>query len=415
MSAELIIPGLIIMLCWGFSALFSGSEIGIISLDLFQLATRSRKGSRRARILMQMMKNPEYLLTALLIGNNIANVTGSVLAASIARNYMGNYGPLVSTVIMTVWLLIAGEIIPKFFFYQHAIPASIHLVPFFRMVRFLFFPIAFVNRKLSESILSLIQGKKRKHTTFVTKEELKLMMSPYEQFVRMPLYEKELIYRALQYSETKVKDIMIPLLDVVSIADTASINLAIQKIVTSGHSRLPVYSSKLRQLTGIVYAKDIMKNKNNARQISGLVRTPKFVSKYQKVEELLKELKQDQCELAFTLDEYGDIAGIVTLEDGIEELVGEIEDEHDDLKKPLIQKARDGSRIITGNMSLNSFNQYFKTKFPPGPYKTVAGFILTLTQHIPKQGDTVKYRKWKFRILEASPQRINRINVSRIK
>jgi len=404
-----------VLLTVAFSGLFSGAETGIISINRIQVASKGRSGSKNARWLLKMMKTPEELLAVLLLGNNITIVTGSVLSASIARDLFGNYGPPVATVVMTVVLLIFGEILPKIFFYQYSLSALLIITPFIKVINVLFYHFARFFRTISEWILFLIPGKNRKKSRYMTKEELKLMMSPYEHFVQMPFYEKEMIYRALQYSDTKVKDVMVALVDVFSISKTAMLTKAVQIIERSGHSRIAVYSEKPHQFSGIITAKDILKKGENKKYVSELMQTPKYVSKYQRVDDLVTEFLDENCEMAFTIDEYGEIAGIVTLEDLVEEIVGEIEDEHDLHNDPVLEKARDGSRIILGNMGIAQFNDYFKSKLPDSNSKSIAGFIIFLIQRIPNENEIIAYGKWKFKIIEATPQRIQRIKVTRIR
>jgi len=415
MQHSLLVSGLIIIICLVFSAVFSGAETGIVSLNRFRVAANARKGSKNAGTLLKMMNKPQDLITLMLIGNNLMIVTGSALAASVARLLLGEYGPPAAAFIMTLGLLVFGEIMPKILFYQYATSVSLYLTPLFRIMRFVFHPVLFLIRKVTDNLLGLLRRKGSTQVSYVTKEELKLMISPYEQFVRMPLYEKEMIYRTFRYFESRVKDVLVPLADVISLPESALISNAVQLMMKSGHSRIPVYKSKPHQLTGMLKAEDIIKTGIGSVYVRELIKPVKYVSEHMKLPTLLTEFQNEKTELAIALDEYGEVSGIITIEDIIEEIVGEIEDEFDKQKKPIIHKAKDGSRVILGSMDLDTFNHYFRTELQPGEYKTVAGFLIALNQQIPGTGEIIKYRKWIFEILEATPQRVLRIKVLREK
>ena len=199
MSESLLFPILLILGLFVLSALFSGCETGIISLNLFQLTAKARKGSKNAQVLLKLMKNQEGLLTGLLVGNNLVNISCSAIGASLGRFLLGRYGPPVSTVVMTLGLLIFGEILPKIFFYQNAMQASLILAPFLRIVRFVFLPLSHFVKTMSIWLGHFFSSSTEIKRSYMTRDELRFLISPDEQFVRMPLYEKEMIYRTLEY------------------------------------------------------------------------------------------------------------------------------------------------------------------------------------------------------------------------
>ena len=379
----------IIILCIVGEAFFSGSEIALVSVDRLKLKHAAKSGHKSSQLVLNLLENPERILATTLFGTNIFVITSTTVAASLFYNLMGQIGIPLSIVVMSFVNWIFAEIVPKSVFQQLSNSITPKIAYFIKLLSLLFFPVTWTFTKISAGINQIISGKKKySHEQIIGKEEMKLMMEMTRSKTDIKPSERKMINRMLNFSEIEISEIMMPLIEVSALSDKTTIDKAIEQFRQTKHRRLPIFHNRIDRITGILNSFDILGEKGNS-SIKPFIREAYYVPHTKKASVLLEELQHNGINMAFVVDEFGGTEGIVTIEDILEEVVGEIEDEYDKFK-PAYQIHKDGTIIAKGRMVIDELNDLFKLNIPPGDYETVSGFIINQLDRIPKAGETVK-------------------------
>ncbi|NJD52679.1 MAG: HlyC/CorC family transporter [Candidatus Methanoperedens sp.] len=328
LAIEIFIISILVVL----SAFFSGSETALISINKIRIRHLADTGNKNATVILELLENPEQFLTAILIGNNIVNISASVLAADAALHTFGNSGIAIATAVMTMFILVFGEVFPKTLASRHPESIALHVAKPIRTVIFILSPLVWV---LTESINFLIVrfgGKERVQHPFVTEEKIKMMLRVGEKEGTIEKHEREIIHNVFELSDTKATGVMTPLEKIVCIEESNTLDTALALINESGHSRIPVYKETLDNITGMVYAKDFLKFNDHELswiKIRQVLRPTLVVRGGRKIYPIMKELQQKKMNISVVVDDNGRVIGLVSIEDILEELVGEIFDEYD--------------------------------------------------------------------------------------
>ncbi len=379
----------IIILCIAGEAFFSGSEIALVSVDRLKLKHAAKSGHKSSQLVLNLLENPEKILATTLLGTNIFVITSTTVAASLLYNLMGQIGIPLSIVVMSFVNWIFAEIVPKSVFQQLSNSIAPKIAYFIKLFSLLFFPVTWTFTKISAGINQIISGKKKySQEQIISKEEMKLMMDMTRSKTDIKPSERKMINRMLNFSEIEISEIMMPLIEVSALSDKTTIDKAIEQFRQTKHRRLPIFHNRIDRITGILNSFDILGEKVN-ESIKPFIRESYYVTHTKKASVLLEELQHNGINMAFVVDEFGGTEGIVTIEDILEEVVGEIEDEYDKIN-PAYQIHKDGSIIAKGRMEIDELNDLFKLKIPPGDYETISGFIINQLDRIPKAGETVK-------------------------
>ncbi|HZX09343.1 MAG TPA: hemolysin family protein [Acidobacteriota bacterium] len=380
---------IIIMICVLGEAFFSGSEMAIVSVDKIQLRHASKKGHKPSALTLKLLKKPEWILGTTLLGTNVATITSTTVSASLFYKLLGPMGIPVSIVIMSFVNWIFCEIVPKSIFQQLTDYITPRIAFVIRFFSFLFFPFIWLFLRISKGITVLFTGKSRnKKTPFVTREEMKHMMAFKQSKSDVKPSERQMINRLLDFSETEVSEIMVPLIDVKAISDKATVRDASKLYVETKHRRLPVFHKRIDRIVGILNSFDILGEKEN-KKIKSFIRKAYYVPPNKKAAVLLKELQNNGINIAIIVDEFGGTEGIVTIEDILEEVVGEIEDEYDEFK-PEYKIQKDGSIVVNARMSIDEINERFKLKIPKEDYETIGGYAINKLNRIPHIGEVIE-------------------------
>jgi len=380
---------LIILICVLSEAFFSGSEIALVSVDKIQLRHLSKKGHRAAALALKLLEKPEWILGTTLLGTNLSTITSTTVSASLFYKLFGPAGIPVSILAMAFTNWIFAEIVPKSIFQQltnQLTPKISYVIRFFSL---LFFPVVWVFSKTANILVTLFMGKQHdKKIPFVTKEEMKHMMNFKHSKSDVKQSERQMINRLLDFSETEVSEIMVPLIDVKAISARATVKDAVSLFVESKHRRLPVFHKRIDRIIGILNNFDILGEKGS-KKIKHFIRKAYYVPPTKKAAVLLKELQNSGVNIAIIVDEFGGTEGIVTIEDILEEVVGEIEDEYDEFKPEyVIQK--DGSILVNARMSIEEINELFQLHIPKADYETIGGYAISKLNRIPKKGEVIE-------------------------
>jgi putative hemolysin len=379
---------LLFLVCLFFSAIFSSSEVAIISITRAKVRILLQAKERRAEHLAALKKKPDHTLITILIGNNIVNVAAASLATSIAIDIFGDAGVGIATFVVVLLLLVFGEIGPKIFAVRSTESLALRMAPFIHALSRLFFPFLWLYDRVSgTSHLTVAFAKPG-----ITEEEIKGWIDLGKEEGAIEQDERELLYSVLEFSDTIAREVMTPRLDTVMIEDTQTPDQAIKVFNDTGYSRLPVFHDQIDNIVGILNVKDIFPvvlRRKEGVLIKDVMKEPYLVPETKKIDDLLKEMRQKKVHMAIVVDEYGSYSGIVTIEDILEELVGEIQDEHD-REEPQLQQIEEGVYLVGGRMWVEDLNEELGLNLPiDESYETIAGLVTERLGHIPRKGESV--------------------------
>jgi gliding motility-associated protein GldE len=408
-------------LCSGF---FSGSEVAFFSLDKKKVDKHFKNNPFIHRHLITIISFPRRLLVTVLIGNTLVNVALSIIAVSfvfdLAKTLSINLNIAITLqiILTTALVLLFGELLPKMIATKSTIQFVKYAVLPIYLISSVLYPVSELITELIKISVSKIKFDKSK-SALTTEEFSELALLSTDRGA-IDENEKEIISSIVEFRETTVSEIMTPRVDIIAIAENKSVEEVIKIIAESGHSRIPVYRENIDSITGVVFAKDLLKFINNDElkkqtRISSLVKKVLFVPESKKIGELLKEFQTKKIHLAIVVDEYGGTAGLITLEDIIEEVVGDIWDEYDKAEKN-IQVLSDDKFLVNGNILLEDLASELNINFideNDPDIDTLAGFILKISGEIPKEGDNFIYKNFRITVKQLDKKRIRKVLIEK--
>lgn len=405
----------LIVILIAMSAFFSASETALSSVNRIRLKNMSESGSRGAKRALKITQKYDKALTTILIGNNIVNIATSSIATILAISIVGEkYGSLVSTVAVTVIVLIFGEVMPKSIAKDHAEEICVWIsgVISFLMIIFTPFSALFILMKKGMSKLF-----KKKNSVSVTEEELMAIIDEIEDEGVLEQQERELVRSALQFDEITVDEIITPRVRVVAVDVTDSAAEVRAKFIKEEYSRMPVIEKNLDNIIGVINEKDFIKEyekKGDELTVRDLIQETLYLPSTVKISEVFKNMQKNKIHLSVVLDQHGGTLGIVTMEDLLEELVGEIWDESDEVKSPVLA-VNENVFLTYGDVSLNSLRRYFDKRDIHADIDseahTIAGWVLELFGNIPQKGDTVQTDNFTVTVFDVDGVRVNRVKI----
>ena len=395
-----------LLLC---SAFFSACEVAYFSLNSLQLNEMSEKKGHLGRIVNSLLEKPRELLITIYIGNEFVNIAISVVVTSIAINVFGNLGVGIAIGVGTLLLLVFGDIIPKSislkFSQPYALFSAYPLTIFAKIVQ----PAQKLFSIWTEKIISFMgilpHGLKESP---ITDEEFRAMVQVGEGEGVIDSDERELIQNVIEFGETTVDEIMTPKIDMFTVGIEDSLDDILPRIIENFYSRVPVYGEDEEGILGILYTKDLTRLKHLPREkvsLKSILHDTISVPQSKKIKEMLEEFRRMKRHMAIVLDEYGSVCGLVTLEDILEELVGEIDSEMRQEELPLKRLNENHYRIV-GSYSLAEFNESFQSDLPENDYDTVGGYVFGLFGRIPRSGESTTVDRFKFRVEKMKGSRI---------
>lgn len=396
----------------GMSAFFSASETALMSLSKIRIRHLVDERVRGAEAVSKLVENPNRLLGAILVGNNIVNIGASALATSLAIQYLGNAGVGIATGVMTLLVLIFGEITPKSLAAQHSEFISLRIARLITFIVTVFGPIVSILLVVTNLLIRLLGGKPGKAQPFITEDELKTMVNVSHEEGVLEGEEKQMIYNVFEFGDTQVKDIMTPRTDMIALEIGVTYEKIIETFREEQFSRIPIYQETTDNIVGILYIKDlIFKSTENAVfDIHNYMREPFFTFEFKKTTELFQELRAKRIPMAIVLDEYGGTAGIVTVEDLIEEIVGDIRDEYDDHEKD-IEVVKEDEYIVEGSTRIDELNDLIGVNIESEDFDTIGGFIVGEFGYIPEVNESIEYEGIKFVVEEVDRNRIEKLRI----
>ena len=407
MVTEQIIILFVLLVLSGF---FSSSEIALFSISRTKVRYLAEQGDKSFKLIRKMKENPHKLLTTILIGNNVANIGAAALATSITIGYFPNYAVGVATGVMTLFILIFGEVLPKSFGTQNnVVIARISIYPLYWLSLVLYPILVLLN------FIPRIAGKIRKPPT-ITEDELKSLVELVQEEGEIKKTEKDLIDKIFQFDDTNASEIMTPRGDMFVI--DASQELDLKAIAKSGFTRIPVIEGDTNAVVGILNVKDLLRNQAAGEEninIREIMRPPIFVPENKKLDQLLQQFKNRKTHMAIVVDEHGGISGLITLEDALEEIIGDIEDETD-RSEPLIIPTKDNEWIVLGKTDIEDVNGKIGMNIPDSSdYDTFSGYVLGAIGRIPQEGEKIAIGNFLVTVKRKEGVRITEYIVKKVK
>ncbi len=398
---------ILLIICLFLSGFFSSSETALFSISKVKALHIAKDGSDTGRLILGMKENSHTLLTTILIGNNLVNIGASAIATSIAISYFKSNAVGIATGIMTLLILIFGEIFPKSFAnHNNILVARIVIYPLYWLSK-LFFPLIFIL-----NFIPKLHGTASNAQDTVTEDELMTMVEVVEEEGEIKEEEKEYITNIFEFDDTACSEIMTPRADMFAIDYSQQIN--IEKILQTGYSRIPVIEDSIDNIIGILHVKDLFSSFHKAcdekddatLDVKLIMKKPYFIPESKKLDSLLQDFKQKKNHIAVVVDEHGGVAGIVTLEDVVEEIIGEIIDETDRLVPDII-RLKANKWLVAGKIDIDDLNKEIEVGIPESTtYDTFSGFFLDQIGRIPKPGESISVQNARATVKDMDGNRI---------
>ena len=409
---------IVLVVLLALSAIFSSAETAFLSTNKIRLRNLQEDGEKKAGLVLDLLENQNRLISTLLVGNNIVNISSSALATKMATDYFGDAGVGIATGIMTLLVLVFGEVVPKNLAAAHAEGWAMFVAPFIKLVSVILTPLVFLLTKLSDTVVRFSKKNEEEDPT-ITEDEFKILVNVGQEEGVFDESETEMINSIMEFDETYVKAIMVPRIDIVAVDVDDSINDALRLIIDGGHSRIPAYEESIDNIVGILYAKDIFEHLNanfDELKVKELIRDAYYIPETKKVSDLLNELRLKKVHMAIILDEYGGTNGLVTIEDLIEEIIGDIQDEYD-VEEDLIVMHSDNQLVADARAPIGDVEEAFDVELDEeileeSEADTIGGLAFEHLGGIPEVGDEVTVGRFLIRIVNVSGRRITKVEVT---
>lgn len=383
---QLVSLGMLVFL----SAFFSSAETAFSTVNRVRLRTLAEEDHKGAIRVLAILDQYGKMLSAILIGNNIVNLSASSLMTTFAISLWGNKAVGIATGILTFVILMFGEIIPKTWAIQRAEPIALLFSPIIRLLMTILTPVIFLVDMLSNWILRLLHISSEGNNFSITEKELKTYVDVSHEGGVIESEERALIYNVFDFGDTVAKDIMIPRIQMTTVPLSATYQELLSTFQSCMFTRIPVYDEDPDHIIGMVNIKDFILVKDKEKfSLKKILREAYYTYEYKKVSDLLMEIREKSCNIAFVLSEYGATVGMITMEDMIEELVGEIRDEYDADEEELIQETEEGQYLVEGGMKLNDINDALDISLDSEDYDSIGGLMLEKLDRLPQDQETI--------------------------
>lgn len=395
------------------SAFFSGSETALTTVNKLRIRTLADDDVRGANTVNKLIENPNKMLSAILIGNNIVNISASALATTLASQYFGSEWIGLVTGLLTLFVLIFGEITPKSMSTIYAEKVALRVAGPIYFITKLLTPVIFIINKICIGILLLLGVDPKAKTTAITENELRTILDFSHEEGVIESEERRMITNVVDFGDSLAKDVMVPRIDMAFVSADSSYDELVQAFATDKYTRMPVYSETRDNVIGIVNLKDVFFYNGDTADfnIIDIIREPYFTYEYKKTSELLIEMRRNSISLAIVLDEYGATVGLITIEDLLEEIVGEIRDEYDDDEEDSIQAINEFEYLVDGYTKLDEINEGLGLNLKSDDYDSIAGHIIYLLDHLPEEGEAITDHDVVFTVASVDKNRVDKIHI----
>jgi len=401
-------------------AILSGSESSFIAVNKIRIRSLLEKGDSRAKAVQKILDEHDKFFSAVILSGNLFTVLATSIGTALSLKYFGENGIIIATIMMTFLTVIFGELAPKTFAVTHSEKVSLLLArPLAFYIR-LISPLVWIFKITSNLIIRMLGGKKKPISPFVTEEEIKTMINIGEEEGTLEEEEKQMLHKVFAFGDKVVTEAMVPRTEIASIPDDSTVGDALKLVLEEGYSRYPVVKENIDSVTGILYVKDIVKQMaqgkiENYTPITEIVREAYYIPENKMVTELLDEMQKNKFQIAIVMDEYGGTAGLITLEDIMEEIVGGLQDEFEAMEgEKEVEIIDERTFIVAGQTGLDEINELVGSELVSEDFHTIGGLVFGLFRRLPKVGEQVRYHNLRFLILEMEDRKISKVKITRL-
>ena len=399
-----------------FAAFLAMAETAIARVSRVKALHLEQEKRKGAASLVKVVEDPAPYLNIVLLLTLLCHITATVLATALALRTFDDAGEAIAAVGMTVLIFVFAELAPKTYSVQFTERAALWVGRPVYLLGRLLQPVGRSLLLISNAVMVVLPGKGLPKGPFVSEEEIRHLVDVAEEEEEIEEEERTLIHSVFEFGDTVVREVMVPRPDMIAIPSSWTIDEALEKIIEVGYSRIPIYEGDTDNIIGLLYAKDLLKRVHEGKKtvkLSSLGRAPTFVPEQKKVSELLREMQDQRVHMAIVVDEYGGTAGLVTIEDLIEEIVGEIVDEYDK-EEPLVEPIDENTIRVDAKMPIDEVNEMLSVELPHEEWDTVGGLVFALTGRVPTPGEKVRYDSVEFTTERVTGRRIQKVIIARI-
>ena len=411
-TANILQIGLLVVLLLG-SGFFSASETSLMSLSKIRIRYMEDEGVKGAKLVGSLIEKSSDLLSSILVGNNIVNIAATSVSTSLFINIFGDGGVAIATAVMTVLVLVFGEITPKTIAANSPEKVAVVVSKPLSIIMKITKPIVWVFNLLTGIIFKIMGIDNDGVKPFITEEELKAMVNVSHEEGVLEMEEREIINNVFQFGDMQAKEAMIQRLDMVAIDIEDSYDEIIELFKSEKLSRLPVYQESIDDIVGILNIKDIIFLSDEEIEnfdIKDYVREAFFTYEFKKITQLLEEMKKEKTQMAIVVDEYGGTAGLLTIEDLVEVIVGDIDDEYDEEEEEIV-KINDNEYLVEGSTKISDVNEQLGINLESEEFDSIGGFIIGYLKRIPEENEIIEVEDVKFKVVSIDKNRINKIRI----
>ena len=405
------LPALLLATGAMLQAFFAGCELALAASPLPGLRRRAASGSRGARQAVAFLEAPERFLTATLVGSTAALALSGTGAALLGSRLGGPLGAAAAVLILGPVLTVVADLVPRTLCQHRAERVAPLLAPALTVATGALFPLTALARRGATALLTVLRIERSGRSPFLSREEIRLLLGQGQRGAA-GAGARRLIDRVFAFGERTVREAMIPLVDVVALPEEATVADAVAVVETHHFARIPLYEERIDRLTGFLHTQDLLGREASAL-LRPLLRPAPYVPESRPLDDVLRDLQRARTQMTMVVDEYGGVVGIVTMEDLLEELVGEIEDEYDDAPPP-VRRLADGAWLVDARVEVERLNEETDLQLPKGEYETVSGYLLALLQKIPKPGEEITAEGVHFLVTEADRRSILKVRIRRV-
>lgn len=415
---------IIIVVCLVAIAILSSSEVAFIAANRIKLKHLAEQGNKKAGTVLKIREEHDRLFSAVILSGNLFTVlatsVGTVLSLELFGPDRADTGIFVSTVMMTLLTVVFGELAPKTFAVNHAERIALMMARPIKLYIKIISPLVFIFNHLSNMLIRLTGGKVGSTPQFLTEEEMKSMISIGEEEGAIEKEEKKMLHNVFEFGDKSVSEAMVPRTEVAAIPEDAVVADVLDLVNEKGYSRYPVIRENVDNIIGMLYVKDILRKMAKEEvtpqtKITGLVRDAYYIPESKMVTSLLDDMQKNKFQIAVVIDEYGGTAGIITLEDMIEEIVGGLQDEFEAIEaEKEVEIVDESTFVVSGSTSIDEINSLVGLQLDSEEFNTIGGFLFGLFGHLPKVGEQVKFRNVRLLILEMDGKKIEKIKITKI-
>ena len=409
-SGDAIIRLCILFILLMLSAFFSSAETALTMVNKIRMRTLAENGHRQAELVIKIVEDQGKMLSAILIGNNVVNLYASSLATMLATDLFGSRAVGAATGILTLLILVFGEITPKTISTLSSESISLKYAPFIYTLMWVLTPVIFLVNQLSMLVLRLLRVDPNKKPESITEDELRTIVEVSHEEGVIQMEEKKMITHVFDFGENLAKDIMVPRIDMTFINVDATYDELLETFREEKYTRFPVYEESTDNVIGIINVKDLLllEGKENF-SIRDFLRQPLYTYEFKKAAELMVEMRKTLNNIVIVLDEYGATAGLITLEDMLEEIVGEIRDEYDEDEEESVVEIEPGQYRVNASLKLDDLNEYLNLKLESEDYDSLGGLVIGLLDHLPEEGEEVTHKGLRMVVEHMDKNRIETI------